>query len=134
MLLVVIITVASALQPPLKESTIARLCEKQFVVVENAVPSHLVESLRRDALSLRERGKFKVSKIGTRRIDSSGAVTSKAELTLSTRVSETGWLRPRPQRSLGDCLARDDLDDYVESLRVALRTVTGAPLDPFVSG
>lgn len=116
----------------LNEATAAKLCEERFVIVNDIISPSLTDGLRRDAFMLRESGHFVESKIGSRNVDEHGDLRSSASASVETRVSETGWLRPRPAPGIGDLKAREALDRFVEQLRIDLIAASGIPLLPFV--
>lgn len=113
---------SSAILPKISQNHLQDLNANGYVIIENFLPDDLQESLRRDVRTLRDKGKFKVAKIG-----------QDATNTLNTniRVAETCFLGKDKLTDTPDA-SRSKLYDVLDQIRVDLPQPLDASLSEFL--
>jgi hypothetical protein len=93
--------------PRIGEEDLNSLSQKGYVVIRDFIPNNLVHSLQNDVQDLRQKGKFRVARIGQ---DSTNTLNTEI------RVAETCFIGPD---KLGDCSSdsRSKLYTILDTLR-----------------
>lgn len=105
-----------------------------WCAIKDWAPYETTAGLLKDAIALRNAGKFIVAGVGSRRLAGSGehaSVVDVARVSEDIRRSEACWLYPPPDLSLGNPSERAALKDRVEGLRTDMRSHHGLALEPF---
>jgi SM-20-related protein len=113
---------STSVLPHISQGDLQELASKGYVIIENFLPENLQEALRQDVLSLRQKSKFNIAKIGQ---DATNALNTEI------RVAETCFLGPSKLRDMPDA-SRSQLYDVLDQLRQDLPQPLDSNLSEFL--